>query len=54
MLLTTQQWLGITWTTSPIDGRSRHAARSTIPCSSDRLVIFAPGYSTTWPWPVTV
>src|SRR5262244_1525147 len=36
MLLTTQQWFGTTSTTSPTAGRSRHAERSTTPCSSDR------------------
>ena len=37
MLLTTQQWFGTTWTTSPTFGRSAHAERSTTPCSSERL-----------------
>ena len=39
MLVTTQQWLGTTWTTSPTLGRSGTGERSTTPCSSERPVI---------------
>src|SRR5712692_767387 len=51
MLLTTQQWLGTTWTISPTWGRSAQAERSTMPCSSERLPTTASGYSKTWPKP---
>jgi hypothetical protein len=51
MLVTTQQWLGTTWTTSPTCGRSGHSVRSTVPCSSDRAVIPAAGYSSRCPYP---
>ena len=51
MLLTTQQWLGTTCTMSPTLGRSAHAERSTMPCSSERLATTASGYSMTWPKP---
>ena len=51
MLLTTQQWFGTTFTTSPTWGRSGHLLRSTTPCSSESPVIAASGYSRTCPWP---
>ena len=46
-------WLGMIVTRSPTLGAESQAVTSTMPCSSLSHAIFASGYSTMWPWPVS-
>src|ERR1044072_8544883 len=51
MLVTTQQWFGMTLNVSPTFGFLAHFDRSRMPCSSEKPVTSASGYSTTRPKP---